>query len=94
MLDKNITDQSVLKSIENVLASRPELASRIDSILEIVDEPNRNGEIRSDDEVESLLVQELRKLGKTPCCSIYNTMCLNTSPTKKLLKKGCLWAAA
>lgn len=64
MLDKkHTTDQSVLKSIEKVLASRPDLASRIDSILEIVDEPNRNGEIRSADEVESLLVQELRKLG-------------------------------
>lgn len=61
--EKHTTDQSVLNSIKKVLANRPHLASRIESILEIVDEPNRNGEIRSADEVESLLVEELRQLG-------------------------------
>jgi len=61
--EKHTTDQSVLNSIKKILAGRPHLASRIESILEIVDEPNRNGEIRSADEVESLLVEELRQLG-------------------------------
>ena len=61
--DTHITDPSVLNSIEKVLVDRPHLASRIESILGKVDEPNRNGEIRSADEVESLLVEELRGLG-------------------------------
>lgn len=60
---KQTTDPFVLDSIQKVLASRPDLAGRLDSILGIVDEPNRNGEIRSADEVESLLVEELRQLG-------------------------------
>jgi hypothetical protein len=33
------------------------------SILKIADEPLESGKIRSADEVESLLVEELRKLG-------------------------------
>lgn len=61
--EKNTTDPSVLNSIKKVLADRPHLASRIESILKIVDEPNCNGEIRSADEVESLLVEHLRQLG-------------------------------
>ena len=39
------------------------MAERILSILKIADKPLDSGEIRSADEVESLLVDELRKLG-------------------------------
>lgn len=39
------------------------MAERVLSILKLADEPLDSGRIRSADEVESLLVEELRKLG-------------------------------
>lgn len=57
------TDTDLLTSLQNGLINRPELAERFYSILKIADEPNCEGKIRSADEVESLLIEELRKLG-------------------------------
>ena len=60
---KPVTNPDVLASIRSTLSDRPELADRIHSILQITDEPLRGGRIRSADEVELMLVEELRKLG-------------------------------
>ena len=60
---KPVTKPDVLASIQSTLSDRPELADRIYSILQITDEPLRGGRIRSADEVELMLVEELRKLG-------------------------------
>jgi hypothetical protein len=57
------TNPEVLSSIQSTLSSRPELADRIHSILQITDEPLSEGKIRSADEVELMLIEELRKLG-------------------------------
>ena len=64
MRKKNpVTNPDILASIQSTLSNRPELADRIHSILQITDEPLSGGKIRSADEVESMLVEELRKLG-------------------------------
>ncbi len=60
---KTVTEPAVLSSIQSILSGRPELAERIQSILKITDEPLGEGKIRSADEVESRLIEELRKLG-------------------------------
>jgi hypothetical protein len=57
------TNPDVLASIQSTLSNRPELADRIYSILQITDEPLSGGKIRSANEVESMLIEELRKLG-------------------------------
>lgn len=57
------TDESVLDQITQSLREHPELASRILSIMKLADEPMASGRIRSADEVETLLIEELRKLG-------------------------------
>lgn len=57
------TNARVLSSIHDGLVNNPELASRIASIIELSNEPDENGKIRSADEVESLLIEEVRKLG-------------------------------
>ena len=57
------TEPSVLSSINEGLLNQPELATRIDSIIKLGNEPDENGKIRSADEVESMLIEELRKLG-------------------------------
>lgn len=57
------TKPDVLTSIQSILSDQPELADRIHSILQISNEPLSEGKIRSADEVEMLLVEELRKLG-------------------------------
>ncbi|TVP77418.1 MAG: hypothetical protein EA353_10420 [Puniceicoccaceae bacterium] len=60
---KAATNPSILTSIQTILSDRPELADRIHSILQITDEPLSGGKIRSADEVELMLIEELRKLG-------------------------------
>lgn len=45
------------------LRKHPELKDRITAILEISD--GKQGELRSADEVEDLLIEEIRKLGNT-----------------------------
>jgi len=60
---KTSTSRVQTDQINSILSSRPALADRILSILKITDEPLKSGKIRSADEVESLLVEELRKLG-------------------------------
>lgn len=52
-----------MDEIIEVLSDRPEMADRIHSILKIADEPLSSGKIRRADEVEAMLVEELRKLG-------------------------------
>jgi hypothetical protein len=53
------------KEIEHItkLRKHPEIMERVAAILEICDGPE--GEIKSADEVESLLIEEMRKLGST-----------------------------
>jgi len=64
MRQKKIVTKPVLTNeITSILSSRPVLADRILSILKIADEPLESGKIRSADEVESLLIEELRQLG-------------------------------
>lgn len=63
MHDNQANEDKLLKSICKGLAGKPDLAQRIDSILKLANEPTSTGRIRSADEVEELLVQELRKLG-------------------------------
>ena len=46
------------------LDSHPKLMVRFLSILSLAEEPDSNGTIRSADEVEALLIEEVRKLGK------------------------------
>lgn len=46
------------------LESHPELMSRFLSILSLAQEPTSDGVIRSVNEVESLLVDEVRQLGR------------------------------
>jgi len=44
--------------------TQPELMKRFLSILALADEPNADGTIRSADEVEDLLIEQTRLLGK------------------------------
>ena len=55
------TDQRLLLK---GLQSHPKLMARFLSILSLAEEPDHNGTIRSADEVEALLIEEVRKLGK------------------------------
>ena len=50
------------KRLIETLKAHPELYKRVESILELANESD-DGPLRSADEIESLLVQELRKLG-------------------------------
>ena len=63
MRKKPENEDKLLNSICRGLEGKPELAKRIDSIITLANEPTSTGRIRSADEVEDLLVQELRKLG-------------------------------
>jgi hypothetical protein len=60
---KTTTSRDLTDQINSILSTRPALAERILSILKLADEPLESGKIRSADEVESLLIDELRKLG-------------------------------
>ena len=46
------------------LESHPKLMARFLSILSLAEEPDSDGTIRSADEVESMLIEEVRKLGQ------------------------------
>ena len=46
------------------LESHPKLMSRFLSILSLAEEPDINGRIRSADEIESILIEEVRQLGQ------------------------------
>ena len=46
------------------LESHPKLMPRFLSILSLAEEPDRDGTIRCADEVEALLIDEVRKLGR------------------------------
>jgi hypothetical protein len=50
------------KQLIERLRQRPKMMARVESILEIA---RNEGELKSADEVEELLVEELRKLGNT-----------------------------
>jgi len=64
MANKNPnTHQALFHSISEKLESHPALAERFYSILQIADEPGRNGKFRKADEVEAMLIEEVRKLG-------------------------------
>ena len=52
--------RQLLKGFE----TQPELMKRFLSILALADEPNADGTIRSADEVEDLLIEQTRLLGK------------------------------
>jgi len=53
-------ERLLLKGLE----SHPRLMERFLSILSLAEEPDSDGMIRSADEVEALLIEEVRKLGK------------------------------
>ena len=55
-----VDQRLLLKGLE----SHPKLMSRFLSILSLAEEPDIDGTIRSADEVESILIEEVRKLGK------------------------------
>ncbi len=46
------------------LESHPKLMSRFLSILSLAEEPDADGTIRSADEVEAILIDQVRKLGQ------------------------------
>lgn len=46
------------------LESHPKLMSRFLSILSLAEEPDVNGTVRSADEVEAILIDQVRKLGQ------------------------------
>jgi hypothetical protein len=54
--------QDELKMMER-LRRHPDILDRVQSILEIAE--NKEGPLKTADEVEELLVQEMRKLGNT-----------------------------
>jgi hypothetical protein len=60
--DPLLTDEQ--KQFMHDLGECPELFKRFQSILALAKEPDKDGRIRSADEVESLLIEEIRKLGK------------------------------
>ena len=51
------------------LADKPELTQRVLTIAKLADEPTQTGRIRSADEVESLLIEAVRKLGNQTLAS-------------------------
>lgn len=62
------TDGNVDELLE-LLAEKPELTRRFVAIAKLADEPGQTGRIRSADEVESLLIEEVRKLGNETLAS-------------------------
>jgi hypothetical protein len=57
--------QSEVQLIEQ-LREQPEMMARLRSLLELT--RNAEGPLKSADEVEELLIQELRRLGNTTLC--------------------------
>ena len=66
---KDATQKQKLERLVAGLADKPELTQRLLSIVKLADEPTQTGRIRSADEVESLLIQEVRKLGNETLAS-------------------------
>lgn len=58
-----------LEKLLALLADKPELTQRFAAIATLASEPELDGRIRSADEVESLLVEEVRKLGNETLAS-------------------------
>lgn len=62
------TKQSILTADQRLLLkgleSHPKLMSRFLSILSLAEEPDINGRIRSADEIEAMLIEEVRQLGQ------------------------------
>lgn len=52
-----------------LLAEKPELTERFVAIAKLAGEPGQTGRIRSADEVESLLIEQVRKLGNETLAS-------------------------
>ena len=63
------TEDQKLKQLVEALTNKPELTQRLLSIVKLADEPTQTGQIRSADEVESLLIHEVRKLGNETLAS-------------------------
>jgi hypothetical protein len=61
MQKKTITEQKDQRLLER-LNRRPDLKERIEAILALAEE-GEEGELRSADEIEALLVEEIRRLG-------------------------------
>lgn len=59
--NKNITNEREQRIIDQLRAN-PQMFDRIESILSMANEPF-DGIIRTADEIEALLIEELRKLG-------------------------------
>jgi hypothetical protein len=60
---KKATEKEKLKQLSAALANKPELTDRLLNIVKLANEPAADGRIRSADEVEQLLIEEVRKLG-------------------------------
>jgi hypothetical protein len=66
---KDTTQKQKLEHLVAGLADKPELTQRLLSIVKLADEPTQTGRIRSADEVECLLIEEVRKLGNETLAS-------------------------
>jgi len=61
--EKTDTNTKTIQQLSAGLADKPELAQRLLKIVKLANEPTETGKIRSADEVEALLIEEIRKLG-------------------------------
>lgn len=66
---KSETKTKTIQQLSAVLADKPELAQRLLAIVKLANEPMDSGQVRSADEVEALLVEEVRKLGNQTLAS-------------------------
>ncbi|MDP6736543.1 MAG: hypothetical protein QF732_08605 [Nitrospinaceae bacterium] len=57
------SNTTTIQQLASGLADKPELAQRLLKIVKLANEPTESGKVRSADEVEALLVEEVRKLG-------------------------------
>ena len=64
------------------LADKPELAQRLLEIVKLANEPTDSGKVRSADEVEALLIEEVRKLDSQTLASLAQGM--DMKPGKEL----------
>ena len=66
---KTEVNTKTIQQLISGLADKPELAQRLLKIVKLANEPTEAGKVRSADEVESLLVEEVRKLGNETLAS-------------------------
>lgn len=66
---KTETNTGTIQQLSVGLADKPELAKRLLAIVKLASEPTDSGKVRSADEVEALLVEEVRKLGNQTLAS-------------------------